>query len=234
MRENSDQLMARARARFAAGDNYGTVHVLAELETAGHAYADAHQLRGVALALLGHTDRALEAFDAALALNPGYVEALIHRGLVLGDLGRSEEANACFAQAAEANAPQAGFPRQVAARLANQHAELGEAYAEAGALDRAIEQYRAALELGPAFHDLRYRLGRHLLAAGRALEAREELERVVAAEPDLLPARIALGLVRYLSGDADGAREIWSDCGDAGKGDARVSALLAMVERVPQ
>lgn len=233
MTESSELLMARARERFAVQDYYGTVHLVEEVVSRGHAYADAHQLRGVALALLGQPDRALEAFDRALALNPRYVDALVHRGIVLGDLGRTDEANADFERAARANGSQGGFSRQVAGRLANQHAELGETYAAAGAPDLAVEQYRRALELGPSFHDLRYRLARHLLAAGRLDEGRAELERVVEAAPEMLEARAALGLARYLAGDAAGARKLWRQCRKRSPGDPRIGAYLAMVERRP-
>jgi tetratricopeptide (TPR) repeat protein len=108
--------------------------------------------------------------------------------------------------------PSEGLPAPVAAQLANTHAELAEAYAEAGALGRSIEQYQRALELGPGYHDLRYRMARRLLEAGRALEAREALEVVLRARPNFVDAQAALGLAHYLSGDALGARAIWRDC----------------------
>ena len=100
-----------------------------------------------------------------------------------------------------------GAPPPVVGRLANQHAELADAYAEAGALGRAIEQYERALELGPGFHDLRYRMARVMLEAGRPLEAREALETVLLARPNFVDAEAALGLAHFLSGDGVGARE---------------------------
>jgi tetratricopeptide (TPR) repeat protein len=235
MHENAELSLERARNRFAVGDYHGAVMLVDELIAAGRAYADAYQLRGVALALLGQADRALESFDAALALNPRYVEALVHRGLVLGDLGRTDEAAEHFRRAAAADAPVAdGLPRQASARLANLHAELAEAYVEAGAYPTAVEQYRAALDLGPEYHDLRYRLARVLLRAGCYLEARQELERVLAARPTLREAQVALGLAKYLSGDADGAQETWLACREGRPGDPRLDAYLAMTERIPR
>ena len=77
-----------------------------------------------------------------------------------------------------------------AGKLANHHAALGEAYAEAGALDPAIAQYRTALMLGPAFQDLRLRMGRLLLEAGRTLEARETLGEVLQARPGSVEAKV--------------------------------------------
>jgi tetratricopeptide (TPR) repeat protein len=159
----------------------------------------------------------------------------VHRGIVLSDLGRTEEAADALAQAAaERDGRLGGLARPVAGRLANLHAELAEAYAEAGLLEDAIREYRRALELGPAFHDLRLRLARHMLAAGHYLDARDELERVMAARPDFHDARATLGLARYLAGDADGARDVWRACRERRPGDARLSAYLAMVERIPR
>src|SRR5207249_81878 len=85
------------------------------------------------------------------------------------------------------------------AKLANQHARLGDAYLESGGLATAIDQYQAALALGPAFHDLRYKLGRMLLEAGRALDAREHFEIIVRARPNYLDAAAMLGLACYPS-----------------------------------
>lgn len=235
MHVSSDHLVAQARERFALQDYYGAIHLLEEVVAAGRDFADVHHLLGLCWSLLGQEARALEAFDRALALNPRYLEAHVHRGLVLNALGRVEEGRAAFAAATAAGGPPvAGLAGHVAARLANAHAELGDAYAEAGAPDRAIAQYRTACELGPAFPDLRYRLARLLLEAGRALEARDELERVVAERPGFVDAQATLGLARYLSGDAAGAEATWRACLAARPENARVEAYLAMLGRNPR
>ena len=86
----------------------------------------------------------------------------------------------------------------MAARLANEHARLGELYAEAGALAEAVLEYRRAVELGPRFHDLRLRLARLLLEAGNPLQAREDLEVILESRPDWVDAQVQLGMARYL------------------------------------
>lgn len=226
--------LTQARERFAVQDYYGAAHLLEELLGEGQAFADVHHLLGLARSMLGHHERAVEAFDAALRINPRYLEAHIHRGIVLNELGRSEEAEEAFRTALSHHPDDRveGFSTPVASALANQHAALGQAYADAGALRQAVEQLRRAVELGPAFHDLRYRLARLLLEAGQALAARDELERIVDANPDFLDAQAALGLARYLSGDPAGAREIWKACLTRRPGHARVSAYLAMANRI--
>lgn len=226
------QLLDRAKERFELQDYFGAIHFLEEQIAGGRAFADAHHLLGLCYHLIGQTDRALAALDQAIVLNPHYVEARIHRGVILGELGRADEAQADFEAAREAGSePRDGIPQHHAAKLANQHAVLGEAYAEAGALDRAIEQYRAALELGPSFHDLRYRLGRLLLEAGRVLEAREVLDEVAEARPDSAEIQTAVGLAAYLAGDAATARDLWTAVRRDHPGDPRASAYLAMLDR---
>jgi tetratricopeptide (TPR) repeat protein len=206
--------------------------LLESVVDSGRAFADVHHLLGVSLSLLGQTQRALGELERAIELNPQYVEALIHRGLVLNELGRTDEAEAAFARAAASlTEPTGGLPAPVAAQLANRHAELADTYAGAGALDRGIQQYEQALELGPQFHDLRYRMARLLIEAGRPLEAREALEEVLRARPSFIDAEAALGLARYLSGDVAGAREVWQACLERRPENARVDAYLAMLDR---
>ncbi len=228
-----ERLLARARERFTVQDYYGAVHLLEEIVESGRSFADVHHLMGVSLSLLGQHERALGEFQRALQLNPRYLEALIHQGLVLNELGREAEAEESFRRAAASVAPATnGLPAPVAARMANQHAELAEEYAEAGALDFAIEEYERALELGPEYHDLRYRMARLLLEAGRSLEAREALEEVIQARPNFVDAEAALGLAHYLSGDGIGARDVWKACLARRPENARVEAYLAMLGRV--
>jgi tetratricopeptide (TPR) repeat protein len=232
MAAQTERALARARDRFAVQDYYGTVHLLEEIVAGGRAFADVHHLLGVSLSLLGQRERALTEFGRALELNPRYLEALIHQGLVLYEMGRDAEAEDSFRRAsASVSAPSNGLPAPIAASLANQHAELAEAYAEAGSLDRAVEQYQRALELGPNFVDLRYRMARLLLESGRSLEAREALEEVLRIRPNFVDASAALGLAHYLSGDALGARDIWKGCLKRRPENARVEAYLAMLGR---
>jgi tetratricopeptide (TPR) repeat protein len=235
MTAQTELLLARARERFVVQDYYGAVHLLESIVDSGRAFADVHHLLGVSLSLLGQPSRALAELDRALVLNPGYVEALIHRGLVLNELGRTDEAEESFSlAAANLSQPTEGLPSPVAAQLANRHAELAETYAAAGAIARAIEQYERALELGPEFHDLRYRMARLLLEAGRPLEAREALEEVMQARPNFIDAEAALGLAHYLSGDAGGARDVWQSCLARRPENTRVEAYMAMLNRAGQ
>ncbi|MGH7529952.1 MAG: tetratricopeptide repeat protein [Gemmatimonadales bacterium] len=227
-----ERLVEQAQERFQLQDYYGAIHLLEEVIATGRAFADAHHLLGLCYALVGQLDTGLEQLDKALALNPNYVEALIHRALVLNGLGREDEADAALRRARSAGGePRAGFPAHAAAKLANHHAALGNAYLETGGLAEAIAQYEAALRLGPAFHDLRYKLGRLLLEAGRALDAHEQFQMIVRERPGFLDAAAMLGLASYLAGDGLTARAVWEQLRARRPEDPRVEAYLAMLSR---
>lgn len=230
-----EHLVTQARERFQLRDYHGAILLLADVVETGRAFADAHHLLGVSYSLVGQPEAGLAQLDRALALNPDYVEALVHRAIVLNELGRAEEAQETLRRAtAVSSEMRQGLPGHVAAKLANQHAALGDAYAAAGGWREAIAQYHAALGLGPNFHDLRYKLGRYLLQAGRALEAREQFETIVRARPHFLDAAAMLGLACYVSGDGLEARRVWEALRGRRPDDPRVEAYLAMLERNDQ
>jgi tetratricopeptide (TPR) repeat protein len=229
---SAEHLVTQAQERFQLRDYHGAIHLLADVVETGRAYADAYHLLGVCYSLVGQPETGLVQLEQALRLNPNYVEALVHRAIVLNELGRGDEAQQALRHATDVSAEmRQGLPLHAASKLANQHAALGDAYAEAGALRQAIEQYQAALSLGPNFHDLRYKLGRLLLQAGRALEAREQFEIIVRARPNFLDAAAMVGLACYISGDGLEARRVWEELRGRRPDDPRVEAYLAMLDR---
>jgi tetratricopeptide (TPR) repeat protein len=228
-----DHLVKTARERLDAGDAYGAIHLLGELVRTGQAYADAHNLLGLAYALVGQSEQAVAEFGRALELNPRYVDAHLNRAVTLSDMGRPDEATAAFAQAQNLGAvDHTGFAAPVASQLANLHAELAEAYVEAGGTAGAIRQLEAAASLRPEFVDLRYRLARLYLDAGRLEPALGELEAIVARRAGFLDAQVALGMVRYLLKDLAGARAAWEEAQRQKREDPRVRAYLSLLERV--
>ena len=223
---------ARARERFAVRDYAGASLLLRQAIAEGMAYADAYNLLGLCLAMLGRPQEALEAIDRALDVNPGYVEAHLNRAVLLNDLGRFDDAHSAFAAAEQHGQSDAsGYPAMVANRLANTHLRLGNDYRAAGALEEAITQYRRALELRPSFADVRLALGRTLTETGRYEEAMVVLDEVLAMRPGWLDAMLLRGLAAYLAGDLDDADRIWSDAGERHREEPRIEIYRAMLSR---
>ena len=225
-------LLTVARERFDARDYRGAALLLSSAIDSGQGYADAHHLLGLCYAMTEWRDEALAAFDAAIRLNPRYVEAHLNRSIVLSDLGRAKEAEESLSKAHDlGRADATGFPAVIANRLANMHAELGRAYREAGAAENAVGQFRAALALRPAFADLRLDLARTLMEIGSNDGAIEELDIILRSRPEWVEAMLLRGLAAYLAGDFSGAKAVWEDASERHPEDPRLETYRSMLAR---
>jgi tetratricopeptide (TPR) repeat protein len=230
--EASPELFVRAKERFAVRDYHGAALLLTSLTQEGPAFADALNLLGLSLAMVDRADDALGAFDQALRVNPRYVEAYLNRAVVLNQLGRENEAHTSMARAAELGAPdESGYPAVVANTLANAHLSLGHDYRAAGSLERAIEQYRRALELRPHFNDIRLALARALIEHGDYSDATGVLDEVLGVRPSWLDAMLLRGLAAYLQGDLDAAGTIWTDASMRHPEEPRLEIYRSMLAR---
>jgi tetratricopeptide (TPR) repeat protein len=153
----------------------------------------------------------LESYGRAVALNPDFIDALVNRAMLLGGLGRLDEALADCDRAVRL-AP--GHPMmllargnvlmgmerpgeaaecfEAALRLAPGEGELwalhGEALAGAARHEAAVDSLQRAMSLGAEGAKLRLNLGGALWALGRAEEALVEYDRAIALEPGLAQA----------------------------------------------
>jgi tetratricopeptide (TPR) repeat protein len=230
--DSAADLVARARERFSVRDYHGAVLLLREAVVEGRAYADAHNLLGLSLALIGRQEEAVTSFDTAIALNPRYVEAHLNRAVLLNDIGRTDDAREAFAMAEDLGKPdETGFPAMVANRLANAHAGLAAEYRAAGALDEAAAQYERALQLRPGFADIRLALARALTERGRHADAAAHLDEVLRVRPNWLDAMLLRGLTAYLEGDLATADAVWTAAAERHPEEPRIEIYRSMLAR---
>lgn len=194
-------------------------------------FADVQNKAGLCLAMLGRLEEALEHFDAALVQNPSYAEAHLNRGIILNDLGRHEEAQRAFTKAGEIDTRDSReFPSEAGNRIAVTHAQLGDLYLVANHPTRAIEHYRAALEIRPRFMDIRSKFAETLIELGELEQAREELNVILESRPSFVGARVRLGVVLNRLGEDEEAVKEWKRCLKDDPRDMRAQAYLASVE----
>jgi len=203
---------ARGRRYFEEGETDLALQCLTRLLETRAGFADIHYMVGVLLERKGDLEGAVDSLRTAIRLNPSYAEALLAMASVherRGDFDRSRE----YAQRAVAvsrGAP-GGIDATTRGKIANLHAAVADACAEAGDLREAIESYRKALDRCPDFHDIRHRLGTTLREAGLPHQAALEFKRVLRANPSLTDSRVQLGLTYYSMGRTEEARQEWQN-----------------------
>lgn len=110
------------------------------------------------------TDRAVDAYENALALDGAHADALLNLGRLLHEGGDLEAAEERYRAAAAAD-PEGGRPRY----------NLGVVLEDRGQIQDAIEAYRDALRADPSLAAAHFNVSRLLEATGRRTEALNHL-----------------------------------------------------------
>ncbi len=204
------ELLQQGRRAFEHGDDATALRCFDRLVESGLRFADVHYMSGIVQERHGDLEAAAASLREAIRINPAYVEALVALASVcesLGDFAQSQGHAERAGQLCRASA--GGLDPTTRGKLANQQAELADAFALAGLRREAIEQYREALDRCPTFLDIRHRLGVALREAGLPHQALQEFERILDAHPGLVESRIQLGLTCYAMGRSAEAIAAW-------------------------
>jgi tetratricopeptide (TPR) repeat protein len=210
MDDSLRQLLTLGKELYVKRDFQGARTVLERITERSQAFADVYNMLGVIYHDAGMFTKAEEALQKALEVNPAYSEAALNLAVLFNDLGRYAEASKVYAAALHTTRRAPGeLEAHVAGKIANMHADLGDAYRAAGRLPEAIVEYRKAVALGPRFVDLRVLLAGALRDSGDHAAAVTELLEALREKPEYHPARNQLGLCLYASDNVDGAVAAW-------------------------
>jgi tetratricopeptide (TPR) repeat protein len=172
--------------------------------------ADVHDMLGVICHTRGNFAQAEHHFERALAINPSYTEAALNLAVTYNDRGKYEAARQDYARIkGKPSGNLQALDPFARGKIANMHAEVGQAYADAGLTREAISEYEKAVGLCPQFSDLRTRLGTLLREINDLPRAREQYEAAVNARPTYVPARIQLGVTLLSLGETEAAADEW-------------------------
>lgn len=140
--------------------------------------------RGKTLFRIGMTSAAIEAYSAAIAINPGHVDAWRRRGEAYLSLGNIQMAKGDIERALSTS------PSSPACLA--EHAKLLSATGDA---DAAVRELETAISLSPAteIHWLYEKLGETLIKAKRHLEAVKAYDLAVSSNPNCAHARTLRG-----------------------------------------
>ncbi|MEZ4280208.1 MAG: tetratricopeptide repeat protein [Myxococcota bacterium] len=204
------ELLQQGRRAFEHGDDATALRCFERLIESGLRFADIHYMSGIVQERHGDLDAAAASLREAVRINPAYVEALVALASVCESMGDFDQSQSHAERAGQlCRASAGGLDPTTRGKLANQQAELADAFARAGLRRDAIEQYRQALERCPTFLDIRHRLGVTLREAGLPHQALQEFERILDVHPALVESRIQLGLTCYAMGRLAEAIAAW-------------------------
>jgi len=210
MDEHLRQVLVQGRELYAKQEYDQAEPLLEEVLKHNDRFADVHDMLGV----IAHNNKryvdAERHFERALELNPDYTEAALNLAVTYNDRGKFAEARGVYARVKERPAGDSTALDPFArGKLANMHADLAQAYTDAGLTREAISEYEKALFLCPDFADLRTKLGTLLRQRGELARARDHYEAAIASRPSYVQARVLLGVTLFAMGQLDLAEAAW-------------------------
>jgi Flp pilus assembly protein TadD len=211
MDEQVRQLLLRGREHYANREYDAARPLLEEVLKHSDSFADVHDMLGVIAHGSGHHVDAEKHFERALALNPNYTEAALNLAVTYNDRGKFEEARQIYARIKQRpTGDTTALDPFARGKLANMHADLAQAYADANLAREAIGELEKAVALCPDFADLRTKLGTMLRQTGDLARARAQYEAAIHAKPGYVSARVLLGVTLLAMGELDKAEAAWN------------------------
>jgi tetratricopeptide (TPR) repeat protein len=230
MDEHTKQLLLLGREHYQKRELDKAEPMLRQVIEHDDRLADVHDMLGVICHSRGNFAQAEYHFERALAINPNYTEAALNLAVTYNDRGKYEAARQVYSRIKGAPGGNLqGLDPFARGKIANMHAEVGQAYADAGLVREAIGEFEKAVGLCPQFADLRTRLGTLLREINEMPRAREQYEAAVNARPSYVPARIQLGVTLLALGESDAAREQWKKVLEIEPENVRAKMYLRMM-----
>ncbi len=230
--ERVKQLVVLGREHYAKREFDQAERVLRDILAEHDKYADVHDMLGVICHSRGNFVAAEHHFERALELNPAYTEAALNLAVTYNDRGKYDKAKEIYAKIKSGPAGSGPSLDPFArGKIANMHASVGEAYADAGLVREAILEYQSATRLCPEFSDLQVRLAALHRQIGDLPAARGCYEAALAVRDAYVPARLGLGITLFTMGDTNGAETEWRRALTLDPESSQAKLYLRMLER---
>jgi tetratricopeptide (TPR) repeat protein len=232
MNERVKQLLVLGREHYAKRELDKAEQLLRMVLEEEDRYADVHDMLGVIAHSRGNFLVAERHFERALELNPSYTEAALNLAVTYNDRGKYEKAREVYSRIKVGQPGTAGgldpFAR---GKIANMHADLAQAYHDAGLAREAIAEYEKATVLCPQFADLQTKLGAILRETNDLTGARTRYEAALHSKPTYVPALLQLGVTLLSLGDPSGAEDNWKQVIAIEPENSQAKMYLRMLER---
>lgn len=232
MNERVKQLLVLGREHYAKREFEKAEQMLRMVLEEEDRYADVHDMLGVIAHSRGNFLVAERHFERALEINPAYTEAALNLAVTYNDRGKYEKAREVYGRIKVGpHGTSQGLDPFARGKIANMHADVGQAYHDAGLVREAIREYEKAVALCPHFADLQTKLGTLLREINDLATARIHYEAALQSKPAYVPARLQLGVILLAMGDPNGAEEHWRHVIGLEPENSQAKMYLRMLER---
>jgi tetratricopeptide (TPR) repeat protein len=197
-------------------------------------FADVHNMLGVIAHERSDFKTAEKHLERATELNPNYTEALLNLAVTYNDQSKYEAGRQVYRRIRSARDRSTdNLDPFVKGKIANMHAELAQAYEDAGLRSDAIRELERAVSMCPTFADLQTRLGTLHRDSGDLTKAKEHYEAARNANPRYPLARLMLGVTLLALNDVQSAKVEWRAVLEHDPGNKSASMYLRMAENMP-
>jgi tetratricopeptide (TPR) repeat protein len=229
MDDRLKQLLLLGREHYERREFDRAEHALRQVLDRTDRYADVFNMLAVILHERGDFVAAERYFERAVELNPNYTEAILNLAVTYNDLGKYEAARQVYARIKRGD-DHGGLDPFARGKIANMHADIAHAYADAGCRQEAIDELKKAVALCPGFADLHTRLGSLYRDVGNLALARDHYTAARDANPRYATARVLLGVTLLSLGNVDQAVVEWREALSNDPDNKNAKMYLRMVE----
>ncbi len=194
-----DDMLAEARDCFLRADYRAAEPILQQMLLQNQKNPEIYQMLATIAYDQGKFNKAIQQFKRALEIDPTYTDASVGLSIILNDLGRYDEGKQVFQEARSRLDRNKGKDPWLDEKLAAKHEELADLYFQYQRLNEALEQMLKAKSLSQRKAEIGVRIADIHLRMKDSVRAITELKQVVAAYPQMLPARLKLGEALYES-----------------------------------
>ncbi|HND85436.1 MAG TPA: tetratricopeptide repeat protein [Pseudobdellovibrionaceae bacterium] len=210
MNDMSSDMLAEARGHFINGNYKMSEPILQQLLLQNTRNPEIYQMLATIYYDKGQFNKAIKTFKRALEIDPTYTDASVGLSIILNDLGRYDEGKEVFHKAKELlDSKNTGNDPFINEKLAAKHEELGDLYFQYKRYSEALEQLLKAQRLSGRRAEITLRIAEVYVQMNQTEKAIKDLKNLIREFPQLIPARIKLGVIYYNLNRVAEATEQW-------------------------
>lgn len=204
------EMLADARENFISGNYKVAEPLLNQLILQSSRNAEVYHMLATIYYDKGQFNKAIKTFKRALEIDPSYTDASVGLSIILNDLGRYDEGKQIFEDAQKLLDRKSGkMDTYVEEKLASKHEEIADIYFQYKCYNEALEQLFKAQKLTTRKAEISMRLSECYVKLNDNDRAIKELKNLIKDYPQLIPARIKLGVIYYNMNNLAEATEQW-------------------------